>query len=174
MIPQKYDLGQNTNTYFVLRTWYLVQSSNYHFFILQSAFSVRHYQKFVQGTKYNVPSIRGEIRDSGALRIPTSYLNILRSIFDISLVFVSRLPAASISYFVLGTWFSPPSSFFNQHSAFDIIRRGGQVASSKNLYKVPSTKYQVFSVRCTTRFTRFTWSTNSNFLPQHFALDIRH
>ncbi len=42
-IPQKYDLGQNTNTYFVLRTWYLVQSSNSHFFILQSAFSVRYF-----------------------------------------------------------------------------------------------------------------------------------
>ena len=52
----------------------------------------------VLSTKYNVPSIRGGIRDSGALRIPTSYLNILRSIFNISLVFVSR-----ISYFVLGT-----------------------------------------------------------------------
>ena len=52
----------------------------------------------VLSTMYNVPSIRDGIRESGALRIPTSYLNILRSIFDISLVAVSR-----ISYFVLGT-----------------------------------------------------------------------
>ena len=97
MIPQKYYLGHNTNTYFVLRTWYLVQSSNFHFFILQSAFSVRHYpprltsskqQEFVQGTKYKVPSIlmcavQQDSRGSRGPRIPTSYFNILHSIFDI-------------------------------------------------------------------------------------------
>ena len=54
----------------------------------------------VLSTKYNVPSIRDGIRESVALRIPTSYLNILRSIFKISLVFVSR-----ISYFELCTWY---------------------------------------------------------------------
>ena len=58
----------------------------------------------VLSTKYNVPSIRSGIRDSGALRIPTSYLNILRSIFNISLIFVSRLPAAG-KYFLLRTWY---------------------------------------------------------------------
>ena len=65
----------------------------------------------VLSTKYNVPSIRDGIRESGALRIPTSYLNILRSIFDISLVAVSR-----ISYFVLGTWYLVLSTWYNKKS----------------------------------------------------------
>ena len=34
-IPQKYDLGQNTNPYFVLRTWYSPP-------LLHSSISVRH------------------------------------------------------------------------------------------------------------------------------------
>ena len=39
-IPQKYDLGQNTNPYFVLRTWYLVQSPTSSFFNQRSAFDI--------------------------------------------------------------------------------------------------------------------------------------
>ena len=39
-IPQKYDLGQNTNPYFVLRTWYLVQSPTSSFFNQRSTFDI--------------------------------------------------------------------------------------------------------------------------------------
>ena len=67
----------------------------------------------VLSTKYNVPSIRSGIRDSGALRIPTSYLNILRSIFNISLIFVSRLPDAG-KYFLLRTWYLVHGTWYNK------------------------------------------------------------
>ena len=39
-ILQKYDLGQNTNPYFVLRTWYLVQSPTSSFFNQRSIFDI--------------------------------------------------------------------------------------------------------------------------------------
>ena len=41
-ILQKYDLGQNTNPYFVLRTWYLVQSPTSSFFNQRSAFDISY------------------------------------------------------------------------------------------------------------------------------------
>ena len=85
-IPQKYDLGQNTNPYFVLRTWYLVQPPTSSFFNQRSAFDISK-------NLYKVPS--------------TMYPAFGRQARFLSSTIWVRTRIHTL-YFVPDTWFSPP------------------------------------------------------------------
>jgi hypothetical protein len=121
-IPQKYDLGQNTNPYFVLRTWYLVQPPTSSFFNQRSAFDISKNLYKVQGTRYHVPCTPPSAgrQDSSVVRFGSEHESILCT---------SYLVLDSVPHFLI------------QHSTLRKVASSKyQVARICTRYQVPCTK----------------------------------